>query len=161
MARLLQVDRIIGFYQKTEFRGLHFSKNFQTFTAVSRFVLLHFGSTDSTYFEAVGQVETGFLFCTCRSTYIWQLSRMEILFFGRNKLLSIHSCSRCFYLIVSTCFEKYAWCFNAMIYYGDANMPWEWWFAWITYDTDVLLAIRLCILSMLMMMQYKYEMTMF
>ena len=42
VARLLQVDRIIGFYQKTEFCGLHFSKNFQIFTEVRIFVLLHF-----------------------------------------------------------------------------------------------------------------------
>ena len=41
MARLLQVDRIIGVYLKTEFCGLHFFKNFHNFTAVSRFVLLH------------------------------------------------------------------------------------------------------------------------
>ena len=42
VARLLQVDRIIGVYQKTEFRGLFFSKNFQNFTEVKRLVLLHF-----------------------------------------------------------------------------------------------------------------------
>ena len=41
VARLLQVDRIIGVYQKTEFCGLHFSKNFQIFTEVRIFVLLH------------------------------------------------------------------------------------------------------------------------
>ena len=42
VARLLQVDRIIGVYHKAEFCGLHFYKNFQNFIAVRRFVLIHF-----------------------------------------------------------------------------------------------------------------------
>ena len=129
MARLLQVDRIIGVYLKTEFRGLHFFKNFHNFTAVRRFILLHFVPQAQ---HILMSKKLGFLFCTCRSAYIWLLSRMEILFFGRNKLFSRHSCSRCFYLIVGTFLRKMhtssmPWCFVEMLTCHEIDDT-HWWF---------------------------------
>jgi len=56
VARLLQVDRIIGVYQKTEFWGLQFSKKNSKFYSSKEICFNTFGSTGSTYFEVVGQV---------------------------------------------------------------------------------------------------------
>ena len=104
MDRLLQVDRIIGVYHKTEFCGLHFSKISQNFIEGDLFYYIFFHRINLFWGSWSGLNIWVFLLYLLVQLY-WQLSRMEILFFSRNNLFSRHSCSRWFNG-VGTCFEK-------------------------------------------------------
>ena len=124
VARLLQVDRIIGFYQKTEFCGLHFSKNFQIFIEVRRFVLIHLVPQAQLILrQLIRSKNLDFSFVTAGPLTFdcllgWRSYSLVEINSSQDILAQDAFIKWCWYL-----FQKNAHQFNALMYRGDTFMP--------------------------------------
>ena len=103
-------------------------QKFLNFTAVRRFFYYILFHSLNMFWGSWPGLKLGFLFCTCRSTYIWQLSSMEILFFDSSKLFSRHSCARwILFDWVGTWFERESPLFKVVTYCGNTNISFFFW----------------------------------